>query len=206
MEALDPTWYTAVPTMHQAVLARASGNRDVIARHRLSFIRSCSAPMQQRVLLELEEAFGTRVVESYGMTEAAHSISSNPLAPLPRKLGSVGMASGPDLAIMDVRGNLLPFGEVGEVVELFKNFRLIVNSFYGPGGGRYIGGLGPNLVVKPNGSLLPCIQARESPVLNGSSHPGFCLTVITAVPIFSEISDCSPQMLHRRPSVTDLPS
>ena len=116
MDTLEPTWYTAVPTMHQAVLAHASANREIIARHRLRFIRSCSAAMPQRVLVELEEAFGTRVIESYGMTEASHSISSNPLAPLPRKLGSVGMAAGPDLAIMDTAGNLLPVGEVGEVV------------------------------------------------------------------------------------------
>jgi len=116
MDALEPTWYTAVPTMHQAVLARASANHETIARRRLRFIRSCSASMPQRVLVELETAFGTRVIESYGMTEAAHSISSNPLAPLSRKLGSVGMAAGPELAIMDTAGNLLPVGEVGEVV------------------------------------------------------------------------------------------
>ena len=116
IDALHPTWYTAVPTMHQAVLARAPANHDIIARRPLRFIRSCSAPMPQRVLLELEEAFGTRVVESYGMTEAVHSISSNPLPPLPRKLGSVGVAAGPDLAIMDATGKLLPVDELGEVV------------------------------------------------------------------------------------------
>lgn len=116
MEALEPTWYTAVPTMHQALLARASANSDIIARRHLRFVRSCSASMPQRVLVELEWAFGTRVIESYGMTEASHSISSNPLAPLPRKLGSVGIAAGPDLAIMDATGNVLPVGEVGEVV------------------------------------------------------------------------------------------
>ena len=116
IDAFHPTWYTAVPTMQQAILARASANKDIIARHRFRFIRSCSAPMPQRVLLGLEEAFGTRVVESYGMTEAAHSISSNPLAPLPRKLGSVGVAAGPNLAIMDATGNLLPPDELGEVV------------------------------------------------------------------------------------------
>jgi len=116
MDAFEPTWYTAVPTMHQAVLARAPANRDIIAHRRLRFIRSCSASMPQRVLVELEEVFGARVIESYGMTEAAHCITSNPLAPLPRKLGSVGMAAGPDLAIMDTAGNLLPVDEVGEVV------------------------------------------------------------------------------------------
>src|SRR6516164_9648427 len=50
------------------------------------------------------------------MTEAAHSISSNPLAPLPRKPGSVGVAAGPDLAIRDGTGNLLPADQLGEVV------------------------------------------------------------------------------------------
>jgi hypothetical protein len=32
-------------------------------------------------------------------------------------------------------------------LELFKNFRLIMNSFYSQGGGRYIFGLGPDLAV-----------------------------------------------------------
>jgi oxalate---CoA ligase len=113
---LEPTWYTAVPTMHSAVLPRTPAHREIIARRPLRFIRSCSAAMPQRLLTELEEAYGTRVIESYGMTEAAHAISSNPLPPLPRKLNSVGMAAGPDIAIMDAVGNLLPVGEVGEVV------------------------------------------------------------------------------------------
>lgn len=116
LDALEPSWYTAVPTMHQAVLARVSAKSQTTSRRPLRFIRSCSAPMPQRVLVELEAAFGTRVVESYGMTEASHSISSNPLPPWPRKLGSVGVPAGPDLAIMDAAGNLLPPGEVGEVV------------------------------------------------------------------------------------------
>jgi hypothetical protein len=37
--------------------------------------------------------------------------------------------------------------------EVFKNFHLIGNSFYGDGVGRYIGGLGPDVVVKPGGTL-----------------------------------------------------
>ncbi|MBZ5510161.1 MAG: AMP-binding protein [Acidobacteriia bacterium] len=113
---LEPTWYTAVPTMHSAVLPRTPAHREIIARRPLRFIRSCSAAMPQRLLTELEEAYGTRVIESYGMTEGAHAISSNPLPPLPRKLNSVGMAAGPDIAVMDAVGNLLPVGEVGEVV------------------------------------------------------------------------------------------
>lgn len=116
MDTLAVTWYTAAPTIHQAILARASANREIIARQALRFIRSSSAPLPQRVLAELEDAFSTRVIESYGMTEASHQITSNPLAPLRRKPGSVGVAAGPDVAIMDETGNLLPIGGVGEVV------------------------------------------------------------------------------------------
>jgi hypothetical protein len=46
-------------------------------------------------------------------------------------------------------------GAVNLNLELLKGFRLIANSFYGEGGGRYIGGLGPDVVVKPDGTLSP---------------------------------------------------
>jgi acyl carrier protein len=50
------------------------------------------------------------------MTEAAHQMTSNPLRKGRRKPGSVGISAGPDLAIMDDMGHLLPVGEIGEVV------------------------------------------------------------------------------------------
>jgi acyl-CoA synthetase (AMP-forming)/AMP-acid ligase II/thioesterase domain-containing protein/acyl carrier protein len=116
LETFRPTWYTAVPTMHQAVLARVETNRDIVADCPLRFIRSCSASLPPHVMAELESAFDAPVVESYGMTEASHQISSNPLPPRQRKPGSVGPASGPEVAIMDEVGNLLPPGETGEIV------------------------------------------------------------------------------------------
>ncbi len=111
-----PTWYTAVPTMHQAILARANRNRDIIAEMNLRFIRSSSSSLPPQVMAELEETFGCPVIESYGMTEAAHQMASNPLPPAARKPGSVGVAAGPDVAIMDEQNNLLAAGETGEVV------------------------------------------------------------------------------------------
>lgn len=111
-----PTWYTAVPTMHQTILARASRNPDSVAASRLRLIRSSSAALPPSVLAELEETFSCPVVESYGMTEASHQMASNPLPPRPRKPGSVGPAAGPEVAIMDADGALLPQGEIGEVV------------------------------------------------------------------------------------------
>ena len=116
LDEVRPTWYTAVPTMHQAILARADRNQEILARSRLRFVRSSSASLPPQVMAALEKAFRAPVIEAYGMTEAAHQMASNPLPPRPRKPGSVGVAAGPEVAIMDERGSLLPPGQTGEVV------------------------------------------------------------------------------------------
>ncbi|MHB9133120.1 MAG: AMP-binding protein [Armatimonadota bacterium] len=116
LEELRPTWYTAVPTMHQAILTRAEAHRETIARVPLRFIRSCSAALPPTVMAELERVFGVPALEAYGMTEAAHQMASNPLPPRPHKAGSVGVAAGPEIAIMDEAGMLLGPSETGEVV------------------------------------------------------------------------------------------
>jgi oxalate---CoA ligase len=115
LDEVRPTWYTAVPTMHQAILARAERNEEIVARSRLRFIRSSSASLPAQVMLELEKTFRVPVIESYGMTEAAHQMASNPLPPRPRKPGSVGIAAGPEVAILDDAGNVLQRGTNGEV-------------------------------------------------------------------------------------------
>jgi len=116
MDEAKPTFYSAVPTMHQAILTRASRNAEVIARNPLRFIRSSSSSIPPQVIAELEATFKAPLVEAYGMTEAAHQMASNPLPPKARKPGSVGLPGGPDVEIMDEAGNILPFGEVGEIV------------------------------------------------------------------------------------------
>ena len=116
LDEARPTYYSAVPTMHQAVLVRAPRNRDVIERTGLRFIRSASAPLLPQVMAELEATFGVPVIESYAMTEAAHQMTSNPLPPAERKPGTVGVAAGPEVSIMDEGGAHIPPGEVGEIV------------------------------------------------------------------------------------------
>jgi acyl-CoA synthetase (AMP-forming)/AMP-acid ligase II len=111
-----PTWYTAVPTMHQAVLQHAGAHQELIARTHLRFIRSSSASLPRKTMADLESTFSAPVIEAYGMTEAAHQMTSNPLPPGRRKPGSVGPAAGPEVATVDSAGNLLPWGETGEVV------------------------------------------------------------------------------------------
>ncbi len=116
MDEAAPTWYTAVPTMHQAILARAGRHLDVIQRHPLRFMRSSSSSMPPQVIGELEQVFGAPLIEAYGMTEATHQMASNPLPPGMRKPGTVGPAAGPELAIMGPDGRLLAAGETGEIV------------------------------------------------------------------------------------------
>jgi acyl-CoA synthetase (AMP-forming)/AMP-acid ligase II/acyl carrier protein len=111
-----PTWYTAVPTIHQAVLSHARECIATVVMVPLRFIRSSSAPLPRSVMAQLEEVFKAPVIEAYGMTEASHQISSNRLPPAVRKVGSVGMPAGSDVAIMDRAGNLSEPGNIGEIV------------------------------------------------------------------------------------------
>jgi acyl-CoA synthetase (AMP-forming)/AMP-acid ligase II len=110
------TWYSAVPTIHSLLLARATPGERPQGAEFLRFIRSCSAPLSPEMMHNLESAFGAPVLEAYGMTEASHQMSSNPLPPAARKPGSVGPGTGVKIGIMDAEGNLLPNGATGEVV------------------------------------------------------------------------------------------
>ncbi len=116
LDAERPSWYTAVPTMHQTILARAERNREIIARAPLRFLRSSSASLPAQAMKDLAMTFGAPVIEAYGMTEASHQMCSNPLPPRAQKPGLVGLPAGPEVAIMDDDGTMLPQGEIGEVV------------------------------------------------------------------------------------------
>ena len=110
-----PTWYSSAPTIHRAILARAHEYRTIVAESSLRFIRSSAAPLPPIVLAELEQAFRAPVIEGYGMTETCLYATSNPLPPLARKIGSVGIAVGAEVAILDENGALLPAGQRGEI-------------------------------------------------------------------------------------------
>ncbi len=116
LDRCRPSWFTAVPTAHQTILEVAPRYRAIIAASRLRLIRSSSAALPAPVMTALEAAFGVPVIEAYGMTEASHQMTSNPLPPAPRHPGSVGIAAGPEVAIMDEAGALLEAGRIGEVV------------------------------------------------------------------------------------------
>jgi len=116
MAETQPTWFTGVPTMHQAILLRAPNNADTIKGNRLRFIRSSSSALAPTVLAEVESVFGVPMIEAYGMTEASHQMASNRLPPRARKPGTVGPAAGPEIRIVDTAGASVPSGEAGEIV------------------------------------------------------------------------------------------
>jgi len=107
------TWFSGVPTMHQLLLSRTHHKPPEAAS--LRFIRSCSAPFSPELIHKIEELFGVPFVEAYGMTEAAHLMTSNPLPPRHRKPGSVGVGTGLRISIMDKQGNHLGTDQRGEV-------------------------------------------------------------------------------------------
>ena len=110
-----PTWITAVPTMYQAILSRASRNKEIIQESSLRLLRSSSAAMPVATIEALENAFQCPVIEAYGMTEASHQMASNFLDSI-RKPGSVGKSAGPEIALF--RDNKLTTiaNTVGEIV------------------------------------------------------------------------------------------
>ena len=109
------TWYSAVPTIHQLLLARLGAERPPGAEG-LRFIRSCSAALPPEAMAQLESRLDVPMLEAYGMTEAAHQMASNPLPPGTRKPGTVGPGTGVRIGILGPDGSELPAGQPGEVV------------------------------------------------------------------------------------------
>jgi acyl-CoA synthetase (AMP-forming)/AMP-acid ligase II len=142
------TWYSGVPTMHQLLLARSRGKPVEAAS--LRFLRSCSAPLSAELIDKIEGIFGVPFVEAYGMTEASHQMTSNPLPPRHRKAGSVGVGTGLRVRIMDKDGNSLENNQRGEIAiqgaNVFRgyennpeaNARAFVNGWFRTGDQGYL--------------------------------------------------------------------
>ena len=118
IDELEPTWYTSVPTIHQAMLdvsrARADSSGASVPSS-LKFVRSSSAALPVRLMEALEQVLGVPVVEAYGMTEAAHQIASNARPPGTRTPGSVGRATGCEVVALDDDGAPCAAGVAGEI-------------------------------------------------------------------------------------------
>lgn len=114
LESFQPTWFTAVPAVHQRIVETPPGPVTRLPGS-LRMVRCNSAPLPTGLLDRMEQLFQLPVLESYGMTET-FLIASNPQPPLARKPGSVGLPAGAEVRILGDAGCLLPSGATGEIV------------------------------------------------------------------------------------------
>lgn len=219
MDEFSPTWYTAVPTMHQSILARAQANLPVIHSHPLRFIRSSSAPLPPQLMQQLEQVFAAPVVEAYGMTEASHQMASNPLPPQPRKAGSVGLPAGPQVSIMQEDGPaMLPQGSLGEIVIRGPNvtagyhanpeanqkafsdgwFRTGDQGYVDPQGYLFITGRLKELINRGGEKISP--REVEETLLD---HPAVAQAVVFALPDVQLGEDVAAAVVLREPGLTE---
>ncbi len=116
LREFHPTWYTAAPAIHRLILAEALRRPDVAAHSTLRFIRSASSAMPRELIADMERALrcpvhrGVRDDRGRAADREQQTAALRPQARLRRR------AAGPDIAIMDEAGDLLPPGESGEVV------------------------------------------------------------------------------------------
>ncbi|OBG74875.1 acyl-CoA synthetase [Mycobacterium sp. E1214] len=119
IDAVQATWYTAVPTIHQILLERAKTEQAGGAT--LRFIRSCSAPLTGETAQALHDTFSAPVVCAFGMTEATHQVATTPIGGSGADEnpgatpGLVGRSTGPQIRIVGPDGSVLPAEQVGEV-------------------------------------------------------------------------------------------
>jgi amino acid adenylation domain-containing protein len=195
LDEFKPTWYTAVPTIHRSILARAEGRSA--GHSSVRFIRSSSSALAPQLMAELEATFGVPVVEAYGMTEASHQMAINPLPPGTRKPASVGLPSGTEIVTWDESGRVLPPGETGEIAIRGAN---VTAGYAGPDGTRF--GVSPEgwLATGDLGRLdadgYLFLTGRKKEIINRAgekispreveeellNHPGVADAVVFALP------------------------
>jgi oxalate---CoA ligase len=115
-ERFQPTWVTGSPAMHIALREYYRKLNRVPRNPKLRFLRSSSAPLPASVIEDIEQIFGAPLIETYGLTETASMIATNPLPPAGRKIGSVGVACGAEMRVVDDKGDDVPTESVGEIV------------------------------------------------------------------------------------------
>ena len=107
------SWFSAVPTQFSYILNNEEIPEDISS---LRFARSASAPLSPDIHKKFEERFNIPIIETMGLTETGSQITTNPMPPGQRKIGSPGKAYGNQIMIGDDQFEALPAGETGEIL------------------------------------------------------------------------------------------
>jgi long-chain acyl-CoA synthetase len=114
--------FLAIPSMYR-VLAATEGDFRVDS---VRFPISGGEPLPVAIAEAFEKRFNVPIFEGYGQTEAAPVVTLN--TPGARKLGTVGQAlPGVEIAIWGEAKNLLPTGEIGEIMVRGRN---VMQGYY----------------------------------------------------------------------------
>lgn len=112
---LRPTWYSAGPTLHLAILEKIEAHEGPSATGTLRFVSTAGAPLAPEIHLRLQRALGVPVLEHYGSSETAQ-VASNAPPPGPSKTGTCGMPWPGILKIAGPDGGALPAGQRGDIL------------------------------------------------------------------------------------------
>ncbi len=130
LETIDrnqATLMPAIPSMYQLLLGLSrKKSRQVKIPKSLRACLSGGAPLALAVVKEFTEAFGTNIMEGYGLTESTSSVCANGVQGI-YKEGSIGKAAvGVEMKIADEQGNEVPNGTEGEIAirskTIFKGY------------------------------------------------------------------------------------
>jgi len=108
------TWFSAVPTILSIILSKEVDEKLDLSCMR--FARSASAALPIAVIEEFQNRFHVQIIESYGISEGASQITTNPVPPQKTKVGSVGFGFGNELRVVDENLNELPAFKQGEII------------------------------------------------------------------------------------------
>jgi oxalate---CoA ligase len=112
---LAPTWYSAGPTLHLAVLEKARAWPDARSLHSLRFISSAGAAIAEELRENMESVLGIPVLEHYGSSETAQ-LAANAPPPGRSKPGTCGIPWPETIIIVGPDGRRLPAGAQGEIL------------------------------------------------------------------------------------------
>ncbi|MDO5710263.1 MAG: long-chain fatty acid--CoA ligase [Micrococcales bacterium] len=115
------TIFEGVPTMYGAILAAdsAQGRTADLASLRLCISGGASMPLE--LMRSFEERFNCVILEGYGLSETSPVASFNH-PDKERKAGTIGTPiEGVRMRCVDLEGNDVPLGEVGEIVIAGEN-------------------------------------------------------------------------------------